>query len=393
MSLSGHAIDVWNISGRTTIQKQFNFENREKTHTVGDVMSVSQSWTEFPAGGDMFISNLQRQAGVVPSAAVISYDSQGNAFDPYGAIDTPGDDEKAIPLHMSYNQTMVPVWFVNTNLVLGYNAGGKRNETADFTLISDLQEIVTLPDPTEVVETLELNGTDVGLFLDGEIPIVDTTRNAYFPTDRGKLSLEYGILRARAHMLMRARCVNLSWDCAFDRAIDFTCRKNAQISDPRIPGGTAQGKIIAYKFEANVDDGIEIGNVTIGCAIGRAGTINSTASAQTAVTTTSGTPDYVATGYVATGYQTYSGGTTAIPPSGSPTAGTGDVGYSIPVIGPGPLITQLTRQQVTVAERVDVGPDRTSPQQVGSDTDPEWKTFKTFVTLSNSILLSRIASS
>ena len=147
---------------------------------------------------------------------------------------------------MFHNQVVIPSVLINTKLVLGYNAGGKRNETADFTLIADLQSIVTLPDPTEVVETLELNGTDVGLPIDGVIPIEDTTRNAYFTTDRGKLSLEYGILRARAHMLMRARAVNLTWDTTFDRAIQLSCRMNAQLTDSRIPGGVAQGKVIVF---------------------------------------------------------------------------------------------------------------------------------------------------
>lgn len=354
-------IDIWNTGGQQSFPRHFAFENKEKQHTVGDVMSVQLSYTDFPVGGSMFISDLKRQAGVVPSAAVISYDESGVAFDPYAAIGTEGDTQKAIPLHMSYNQVMVCGWLVHTKLVLGYNAGGKRNETADFTLAADLQEIVTLPDLTEVVETLELNGTDVGLSVDGSIPIIDTTRNAYFPTDRGQLSLEYGILRARAHMLMRARCVNLSWDCMFDRAIELSCRKSAQITDPRIPGGTATGKVIAYSIKANVEDGIQIGNVTIGCAIGHAGTI----------TTAAGDPDYVQAGYVTVGYQTYTGTVTA--------ATSTDVGYSIPVIGAGPLITQLTKEQVVVDEHVDTA-QLTSPIQVGSDTDSHGNTIRTFAT-------------
>lgn len=355
------AIDVYNTGGQQSFPRHFAFENKEKTHTVGDVMSVQLSYSDFPVGGSMFISDLKRQAGVVPSAAVISYDDAGVASNPYAAIDTEAGTEKAIPLHMSYNQVMVCGWLVHTKLVLGYNAGGKRNETADFTLVADLQEIVTLPDTTEVVETLELNGTDVGLDIDGSIPIVDTTRNAYFPTDRGQLSLEYGILRARAHILMRARAVNLSWDCTFDRAIQLTCRKSAQISDPRIPGGTAEGKVIAYSIKANVEEGIQIGNVTIGCAIGHAGT----------VATAAGDPDYVQAGYVTTGYQSYTGTVSA--------AASTDVGYSVPVIGPGPLITQLSKDQVVVDERIDTTA-LTAPIQVGSDTDSHGNTVKTFAT-------------
>lgn len=387
--VEGYANDTLNIGGQQTFNKHYSFENRAKSHEVGDVMSVNLSYTEFPVGGQLFVSNVFKTSGSVPAAGIVSYSggidtvstdefgntnysaTSGTAFDPYGSIDSQtnwGDDSAkvAIPMHVSYNQVLIPNWLVNTKLVLGYNAGGKRNETADFTLIADLQSIVTLPDPTDVVETLELNGTDVGLPIDGSIPIVDGTRNAYFPTDRGQLSLEYGILRARAHMLMRARAVNLSWNVPFERAIQLTCRKNAQLTDNRIPGGVAQGKIIAYSFGVDGDAGMMIGNVTIGCAIGHAGT----------VTESAGDPDYVTAGYVQTGYQTYSGAVWA--------TAAGDVGYSIPVMGPGPLITTLTKEQVTVSEDV-LFPDSSTGHdgytdwvQVGTDTDKKGNTVKTF---------------
>ncbi len=370
--VEGYAIDTWNVGGLQTFQKQFHFENKAKKHTVGDVMSTNLSWTEFPIGGQVFISNVKTQSGSVPSAAVpLSYFDDGTAFDPYGGIDNPDAAQAATPMHVSYNQVVIPSVLINTKLVLGYNAGGKRNETADFTLIADLQSIVTLPDPTEVVETLELNGTDVGLPIDDVIPIEDTTRNAYFPTDRGKLSLEYGILRARAHMLMRARAVNLTWDTTFDRAIQLSCRMNAQLTDSRIPGGVAQGKVIAYSFSADGDSGILTGSVTVGCAIGHGGT----------VTLSSGDPSWVESGWVQSGWQVYDN---AI--SGSPS---GDVGYSIPVLTEGPLITQLTKDQVVVLEEVrdpdnaDTGTDGfTDPVQVGSDTDKNGVTIRSYARFS-----------
>ena len=119
------------------------------------------------------------------------------------------------------------------------------------------------------------------------IRIEDTTRNAYFPTDRGEPSLEYDILRARAHTLMRVRVVNLTRDTTFDRAIQLSCRMNAQSTDSRIPGGVAQGKVIAYSFGADGDSGILTGSVTVGCAIGHGGT----------VTLASGDPGWVESGW------------------------------------------------------------------------------------------------
>lgn len=353
----GWAIDVKNIEGLQVYNKHFTFENRSKTHTVGDVMSVQQSWTEFPCTGALWISNVYTQTGAVPAAAVISYDEDGVAFDPYAGIDSDSGDEKAIPMHVSYSQILVAGWLIHTKLVLQYDAGDKRNETAAFIMSADLQSIVTLPDPNDVVETLELSGSDVGLDIDGDIPIGDTSRNGYFPTDRGQWSVEYLLSVARAHLLHRARAVSVTWDCSFDRAIGLTLRKNAQISDNRLPGGTAIGKITSYAISADGDAAEMKGTITISCAIGHDGM----------VATAAGDPDYVEAGYVATGYQTYSGGTNSL----------GDIGYSVPVLEPGGLIYPLTKEQVIVTEEIRTS-NLTSWTQVGSDTDRNGNTIKTF---------------
>ena len=200
-----------------------------------------------------------------------------------------------------------------------------------------MQPIVTLPDPADVEESIEINGTDVGIGLDpnnpstSEVPIVDTGRNGYFPTDRGLWSLEYLISVARAHILAKARAVSISWDCSFARALDLSCRKNASIQDDRLPGGGATGKITAYSLICDGDAGRLIGNVTIQCAIGHDGTVSASA----------GTPAYVDAGYVDTDYQVYTGQTAA------PFA---DVSYSIPVLQPGGLVYPLTKDQVFVSE-------------------------------------------
>ena len=72
--------------------------------------------------------------------------------------------------------------------------------------------------------------------------------------------------------------------------------------------------------------------------------------------------------------------------SGAPS---GDVGYSIPVLTEGPLITQLTKDQVVVLEEVrdpdnaDTGTDGfTDPVQVGSDTDKDGNTIRSYARFS-----------
>jgi hypothetical protein len=150
------------------------------------------------------------------------------------------------------------------------------------------------------------------------IPIGGTpmhvTARSYFPTDRGRWSVEYLICRARARLRMRSRAVKVAWDCPFDLATGLSCRKNATLYDPRLPGGAATGKVIAYSLKAG-GDGHEIGHVEIGCAVGFGGSVPQI----------TGTPEYTAgTGYMLPGYQRYDGAQTTL----------GDVGYTPPAFVP-----------------------------------------------------------
>jgi hypothetical protein len=374
---TGVAVDVYNVQNSSTINKTFHFENKEKKHDNGDIMSISQSWTEFPSGGHMFISGLQQQAGVIPSEGVTAYQSDGTPFDPYAGIDNPGegilsqfdDPPPNIPLHMSYHQVMVMGWLVNTILVLDYKAGDTRKENIIFTLAADLQSIVTLPEPDEALEQISISGADVGINIDGAPPIENTARNLYFSTDRGQLSLQYLVSVARSHILARARAVNVSWECSFSDALAFTLRQNATLTDDRLPGGVATGKIISYFLTCSGDDGTLFGGCTIGCAIGRDGTV-------TAVT---GTPTWVEDGWVDTGWQAYDGQTTAL--------GSGDVAYELPAIEPNGLIYPLTKDQVLVNEHIAIGEEMTEPVLVGTDTARypnrgEVKTYEQFPVMS-----------
>lgn len=170
-------------------------------------------------------------------------------------------------------------------------------------------------------------------------PIEDVQRSAYFPTDRGQWSLEHLIARARAHLLLRSRAIRLTWECRFERAMALSCRMNARLFDPRLPGGSALGKVIAYGMKADGGTGVLIGTVTIACAVGL----------DTAVVPNTGDPVYVANGYVNPGYQVYEGAVLVV--------GAGDVGYSVPVatsIDDG-LVFPLDKRQAVVSETFHTG--------------------------------------
>jgi hypothetical protein len=167
-------------------------------------------------------------------------------------------------------------------------------------------------------------------------PIGNLALASYYPTDRGIQSLEYCILRARARLMFRSRCVKVSFDTYFAEGIHATLRKNAHLFDHRLPGGQAFGKITAYTLEANENQG-PIANITIGCAVGNG--VTSTAPQP-------GTPSYVSTGYMATGYQYYTGST--LP------AGPGDILFTPPQWAPidDGLVFPLSKLDAVISETI-----------------------------------------
>jgi hypothetical protein len=152
------------------------------------------------------------------------------------------------------------------------------------------------------------------------IPIGGTPANVtarcFFPTARGQQALEYLICRARARLRYRARAVNVTWQAPFESCIDMSCRKNATLYEPRIPGGAATGKVIAYSLECDGDTGVIHGSVKIGCSVGFG---NSVAEI-------TGTPEYAAPGYAQLGWQVYDG-KTVVP-------GSNDTSYTLPTYLP-----------------------------------------------------------
>ncbi len=119
------------------------------------------------------------------------------------------------------------------------------------------------------------------------------------------------ISRARARLRYRSRAVKVGWECRFRDAVALSCRMNATLFDPRIPGGAANGKVTSYSLSCS--DGKVIGKVQIECAIGFG----------EGIAEITGTPEYVTAGYVQNGYQIYDNAMLA--------HGSGDTTFSLPV--------------------------------------------------------------
>jgi hypothetical protein len=285
--------DNFNIDKTEVANFSIQWANTAEKHAVGDTLSTS----------------LSSSQALLPGGAIRATLTSGG---------------KTSDTEASSNSTSIaiPLWALTAHLTLGYNAKRPRKESISFTLKANFQNLVTLPEDTDVVH-LNVNGGDVGLPTqvgsyggESEVPIGDTTRRTYFATGRGLSSLEYLICRARAQLLLASRAIEITFTCKFDRAIELSCRKNAILHDRRLPGGIATGKIVGYSIKLDGSDGAMFGEVTIACSIGYGGVVEPV----------DGDPVYVEDDYVEYDYQQHEGGIVVLD--------AGDVGYSVPLDAP-----------------------------------------------------------
>lgn len=189
-----------------------------------------------------------------------------------------------------------PRWDVRAVMWCDYEFRRPRTETVTFTVDADVQPLITGPDEEAPIEIV-LSSSAVGELIDGVLPIGDLRRRSYFQTERGQRSIEHLICLARAQLLARARAVQITVDVPFEQAMALSCRHSVEVTDDRLPGGSAVGKVISYTGSMDGDSGELIGTVTLACTIGKGEDL----------TSTEGEPGYVEAGYV-TGYQSFVAG-------------------------------------------------------------------------------------
>ena len=184
-----------------------------------------------------------------------------------------------------------PVWEIQPSMKVEYETSRSYGERVSFTLKSDIQPLVVGEDDDEPLE-LNLSTSAVGEPIDGVLPIGDLRRRSYFQTDRGAQSLSHLLQRARAALRAEARAVEIVVDVPFAEAAALSCRHSATVTDPRLPGGTATGKVTEYSFGIDGETGRAFGVVSLGCTIGTGAELDVPA----------GDPVYVADDY-ANGWQ------------------------------------------------------------------------------------------
>ena len=184
---------------------------------------------------------------------------------------------------------------IKPTLVAAYAANRQCTEHVSFSLFADVQPILTDPADGEALLIDDIRSVNLS---EGASPLIgDPGRRSYITTPRGNQSLEHLIALARAHLMKRARVVEITFAPKLERMPEITLRKNAFLAEPRV--GQASGKIISYSVALDGSDGRIKCEVQIGCAIGRGG----------AAIATAGTPTYCTVDYCGADYQQFAGRT------------------------------------------------------------------------------------
>lgn len=180
---------------------------------------------------------------------------------------------------------------------LNYRADRRRTETVSAVLTGAVQSMLSDPSENDR-ETVSLSSEYVGQGVDsdGAIPIGNVAYRSYFQTARGAISFEYLLLVARAKMRARARAIDIAFAVDWRTALAISLRQNVQLTDRRLPGSVATGKVKSLRLTAGTAG--MLGEFQIGCTIG-------TGAAVTAPQ--AGLAVYVDTGYVNSGYQVMAG--------------------------------------------------------------------------------------
>src|ERR1700687_288631 len=194
--------------------------------------------------------------------------------------------------------TLFPLNIYAINFICHYDAKRDWTENVSIFLEADVQQISSHSRAS--VESFALSSSLIQQALDpgGVIPLADFRYNSYFKTARGQDSFKFLLAYARAKLVWRARAVDISYAIPWAAGLGLSCRQNGVITDTRLMGATATGKVIAYKLTASAQSGMRA-EVTIGCTIGKGG----------AVAASNGVGSYASNGYMQPGYQTVQGGT------------------------------------------------------------------------------------
>jgi hypothetical protein len=303
--------DGWEVAdshAQDIIDKQTYSESR----SGGGIVKFADGSTS-QANWSSSTTTLRSPRNVVSYGKIVTNESSSvsHSKDGDGA-----DYVSSVSVSYSDSTAVVVVQAIKPTLVAGYSAERQCTEKISFTLYADVQPILTDPEDGEALRIDDIRSVNLSEVIDGQPPIIgNTARRSYIATERGNLSLEHLIALARAHLMKRARVVEIAFVPKLARMPEVTLRKNAFLAEPRI--GETTGKIIGYSIALDGSDGRINCEVKIGCTIGRGGT----------VAAADGTPTYCTIDYAGPDYQQFINRVVLFPLDLS-------VGYQPPVAAP-----------------------------------------------------------
>jgi hypothetical protein len=150
-------------------------------------------------------------------------------------------------------QRLKRVW-LKSELVLQWSYRQKRREVMHFTL-GHLTQFDKTIRPLERTLNIKLQNVNMA-----------PSAGTFFQTAAGRQALEHALLRAKSHLAASARCLEIEVTLSLEPALALSMDHSVCITDPRIPGGKAEGKVIAYRL---TQDGIDAcGWVRFAVAVG-----------------------------------------------------------------------------------------------------------------------------
>lgn len=324
--------DGWEVSESSFIPK-YNLAVQSKSFAPGD---LTIHWPDSVGGGSIHITSSRsvQYLNAVPPGSIslpsvrtqLDIDVQYGDLPAYfhqmfGILGLGGRTWTHVSENESHTDGLIPLKWYAPTLVAHYVAERPHEETVTFSLRADVQQIVSRPGNSA---SLDLNLRSVSLSdpidpndPESEKPIGDLRSRWYVGTERGLRTVLSMIARAAAPLIRRSRAARIKFQPVdFKKFLQLTLRHNVRIYDPRIPGGSAVGKVTALSVSMDGDDGVVECSVEIGCAIGRGGT----------VTEVAGEPTWVEDGWVEDGWQERSGRRTV--------AFESSVGFELPRFNP-----------------------------------------------------------
>lgn len=329
--------DGWEVAESTAIDVYSFATHTENRH--GSITLQEQN------GGTTKIewsSSTSGLAGSVPTS-LIGWVTTGS-YSIVNDLDDDGNSSYSLSTSVSNSGSVLAMQLIRATLVAGYKAQRQCTERVSFTLFADVQPILTDPEDGEALRLDDIRSVNLS---SGEdlAPIIDPRRRSYIATERGNQSIEHLIALARAHLMKRARVVEITFAPKLARMPEVTLRKNAFLAEPRV--GEATGKIIGYSVALDGSDGTIKCEVKIGCTIGYGGTVAAAA----------GDPTYCTIDYTGPDYQVFNNRVVLFPLDLS-------VGYAPPVAAPNDdgidfLSVLRAEDVIEVGLTVEHGPDPT----------------------------------